>query len=252
VETLDGTTVIVTGATSGLGRAMAEALTDAGARVVITSRSLERAEATARELGGAAVGLASDVRDDRSVVALVDAVVDRFGGIDLLVNNAGIGMRTVNARFPAYSQPFWEVDPQGFRDVFDTKVAGVFLVARAVVPRMLAAGSGRIVNISMSESTMTRPGFVPYGPSGAAVEAMSRIMAAELDGSGVTVNLLLPGGPTATGMVPDDAPAEFRARLLEPSILAAPIVWLASPLAAGTHNQRIVASEFDTWLRARG
>jgi gluconate 5-dehydrogenase len=230
---------------------MADALAAAGARVAVTSRSHARAETTARELGGGVVGFGSDVRDEHSVAHLVNAVVDCFGGIDLLVNNAGIGMRSVNAGFPAYVQPFWEVDPQGFRDVLDTKVTGAFLVARAFVPHMLAAGSGRIVNISMSESTMTRPGFVPYGPSGAAVEAMSRIMAADLDGSGVTVNLLLPGGATATGMVPDDAPAEFRARLLEPSVMAAPIIWLASSAAADVHNERIIASEFDEWVTRR-
>jgi len=252
MESLDGCRVVVTGGTSGLGWAMAEALVDAGATVALTSRSRERAEAVAGRLGGAAIGLASDVRDEQSVAEAIDAVVDRFGGIDLLVNNAGIGMRTVNARFPAYAQPFWEVEPQAFRDVLDTKVTGVFLVARAVVPHMLAAGSGRIVNISMSESTMTRAGFAPYGPSGAAVEAMSRIMAAELDGTGVTVNLLLPGGPTATGMVPADAPDEFKARLLEPSVMSAPIVWLASSAATDVHDQRIVANEFDDWLTRRG
>jgi gluconate 5-dehydrogenase len=229
---------------------MAEALVAAGARVAVTSRSQERADEAARRLGGDAFGLAADVRDEDSSTRAVDAVVARFGGIDVLVNNAGIGMRTVNPRFPAYVQPFWEVDLQGFRDVLDTKVTGVFLAARAVVPRMLTAGAGRIVNISMSESTMTRAGFVPYGPSGAAVEAMSRIMAAELEGTGVTVNLLLPGGATATGMVPDDAPAEFTARLLEPSVMARPIVWLASAAATGLHDQRIVAAEFDTWLTA--
>ena len=169
----------------GLGSAMAEALVNAGATVALTSRSRERAEAAADQLGGTTVGVASDVRDEQSVAETVDTVIGRFGGIDLLVNNAGIGMRTVNARFPAYAQPFCEVDPQAFQAVLDTKVTGVFLVARAVVPHMLAAGSGRIVNISMSESTMTRVGFAPYGPSGAAVEAMSRIMAAELDGTGV-------------------------------------------------------------------
>jgi gluconate 5-dehydrogenase len=242
---------VVTGATSGLGRAMAEALAAAGARVAVTSRSRDRAESTARELGDAAIGLGLDVRDEHSVAELVDAVVDRFGDIDLLVNNAGIGMLSVNPRFPGYAQPFWEVDADGFRDVFDTKVTGVFLVARAVVTRMRAAGSGRIVNISMNESTMTRPGFVPYGPSGAAVEAMSRIMAAEVDGSGVTVNMLLPGGATATGMVPRDVPEEFKARLLDPSIMGPPIVWLASPAAAGVHNERIIASEFDAWLAQR-
>ena len=207
MESLDGCRVVVTGGTSGLGRAMAEALVKAGppwhSQVAAeTGRRRRRASwAVPRSASRRTYA------DERSVAEAVDAVVDRFGGIDLLVNNAGIGMRTVNARFPAYAQPFWDVDPQAFRDVVDTKVTGVFLVARAVVPHMLAAGSGRIVNISMSESTMTRAGFTPYGPSGAAVEAMSHIMAAELDGTGVTVNLLLPGGATATGMVPADAPA---------------------------------------------
>jgi gluconate 5-dehydrogenase len=167
------------------------------------------------------------------------------------VNNAGIGMRTVNARFPAYAQPFWEVAPDGFRDLFETKVTGVFLVARAVVPLMLDAGAGRIVNISMSESTMTRRGFAPYGPSGAAVEALSRVMAADLAETPVRVNVLLPGGPTATGMVPDDLPDEFRARLLDPAIMGPPIVWLASAEAVAVHDERVVANGFDEWLAAR-
>jgi gluconate 5-dehydrogenase len=251
MTTLDSTRVVVTGATSGLGRAMAEALAGAGARVVVTSRGRERAEATARDLGPHVVGLGLDVRDEQSVAACVEEVWSRFGGLDVLVNNAGIGMLTVNARFPAYSQPFWEVAPSGFRDVFETKVTGTFLMSRAVVPRMLDAGAGRVVNISMSESTMTRRGFVPYGPSGAAVEALSRIMATELAGTPITVNLLLPGGPTATGMVPDEIPDEFRARLLDPAAMGPPIVWLASPAATGVHDERIIAAEFDAWLAAR-
>jgi NAD(P)-dependent dehydrogenase (short-subunit alcohol dehydrogenase family) len=251
MESLDGTRVVVTGATSGLGLAMARALVAAGARVGVTSRSRERAEATAGELGPPAVGFGVDVRDEDSVAALVDTACDRFGGIDMVVNNAGIGMLTVNPRFPAYAQPFWEVAPEGFRDVFETKVTGVFLVARAVVPVMLAAGSGRIVNISMSEVTMTNRGFVPYGPSGAAVEALSRIMAKELADTPVRVNMLLPGGPTATGMVPDEIPDEFRARLLDPGVMGPPVVWLASESAAGVHDERIVAREFEDWLARR-
>jgi gluconate 5-dehydrogenase len=251
MEQLKGTRVVVTGATSGLGLAMAEALAAAGAHVAVTSRSRERAETVARGLGGNAVGYGSDVRDEASVAGLVGDVLARFGGIDVLVNNAGIGMRTVNPRFPAYAQPFWEVAPEGFRDVFETKVVGVFLVARAVVPVMLAAGAGRVVNISMNEATMTNRGFVPYGPSGAAVEALSRIMAAELATTPVRVNMLLPGGATATGMVPDEVPDDFRARLLDPAVMGPPIVWLASPAARAVHGERIVAREFDEWLARR-
>jgi len=98
------------------------------------------------------------------------------------------------------------VSPAGFRDVVDTKLVGCFLMAREVVPLMLRQGSGRIVNISMNEETMIRRGFVPYGPSGAGVEALSRIMA--------------------------------------PDLVGPPIVWLASSQAAGVHARRIVASEF--------
>jgi NAD(P)-dependent dehydrogenase (short-subunit alcohol dehydrogenase family) len=239
-----GSRVLVTGGTSGLGRAMAEALTAEGAQVVVTSRDPGRASAAATEIGGPCLGLVLDVRDERSVQAGVDEMCAQLGGIDLLVNNAGVGMRTVNPRFLTEEQPFWQVTADGFRGVLDTKATGCFLVARAAVEQMLAQGRGRIVNVSMSTQTMTRRGFVPYGPAGAAVEALSRVMAADLAGTPVTVNLLLPGGATATGMVPDDVPPDVRSRLLPPSIMGPPIVWLASPAAAGVHDQRIVATEF--------
>ena len=132
-----------------------------------------------------------------------------------------------------------------------TKVTGSFLIAREVAPRMLAEGGGRIVMISMNTQTMTRRGFVPYGPSGAAVEALARVIAADLEGTPVTVTILLPGGATATGMLPDEVPDELRQRLLDPAIMGPPIVWLASEAAAGIHDQRIVADEFEDWLARR-
>ncbi len=248
---LDGVRALVTGGTSGLGRAMAAALACAGATVVVTGRSEERARAAAAEVGGGAIGMAMDVRSVEAVASGVDAAWSRLGGIDLLVNNAGIGMRTVNPRFLDEPQPFWDVEPDGFRAVLDTKVTGCFLVARAVVPQMLRAGGGRVVNISMNRETMVRGGFVPYGPAGAGVEALSRVMAADLAGSPVTVNVLLPGGATATGMVPDDVGPDMRARLLSPDVMGPPIVWLASPAAAGVHDERIVATEFEAWRAAR-
>src|ERR1039458_2535289 len=166
---LRNTRVLVTGGTSGLGRAMAQALAQVGARVAVTSRHRERAQATAAELGAGALGIELDVRDASSVEAGVDSAYGLLGGLDVLVNNAGIGMRTVNPRFMSEPKPFWEVSPAGFRDVLETKATGTFLVARAVIPRMLRAGGGRVVTISMSEQTMTRRGFIPYGPAGAAV-----------------------------------------------------------------------------------
>jgi gluconate 5-dehydrogenase len=242
---LHGVRVVVTGASSGLGAAMAAALGEAGARVMVTSRDDVRAQETAAALGSAAIPCALDVRDETSVATCVDRALGAWGGIDVLVNNAGIGMRTVNPRFMSEPQAFWDVDPDGFRDVVDTKVVGCFLMARAVVPQMLRDGGGRVVNISMNEQTMVRRGFVPYGPAGAGVEALSRVMAADLAGSTVTVNLLLPGGGTRTGMVPEDVPVEVRAGLLDPAVMGPPIVWLASDRAAGVHDQRIVATEFD-------
>jgi gluconate 5-dehydrogenase len=248
---LTDTRVLVTGATSGLGRAMAQALTQAGARVAVTSRDRERAEATATELGAGAFAVELDVRDAGSVSAAVDMAYAVLDGLDMLVNNAGIGMRTVNPKFMTEPQPFWEVPPIGFRDVLETKATGTFLVARAVVPRMLDAGGGRVVTISMNAQTMNRRGFIPYGPSGAAVEAMARVMAADLADTPVRANILLPGGATATGMIPDEMPDELHANLLDPAIMGPPILWLASPDAAGLHDERIVARDFGDWLKAR-
>src|ERR1700684_4443672 len=248
---LSGTRVLVTGGTTGLGRAMAQALAQAGARGAGARRPRERAQVTAAELGAGALGVELEVRDASSVSAAVDGVYGMFDGLDVLVNNAGIGMRTVNPRFMTEPQPFWEVPPAGFRDVLETKATGTFLVARAVVPRMLNAGGGRVVTISMSEQTMTRRGFIPYGPSGAAVEALARVMAVDLADTPVTANILLPGGASATGMIPEEMRDEQRANLLDPAIMGPPIVWLASPDAAGVHGERIIARDFDDWLKAR-
>jgi NAD(P)-dependent dehydrogenase (short-subunit alcohol dehydrogenase family) len=241
--------VLVTGGTSGLGLAMASALATAGSTVALTGRSGQRASAVAAGLPGA-VGIELDVRDESSVARAVDQAWSRLGGIDMLVNNAGIGMRTVNPRFMTHPQGFWEVPADGFRAVIETNLTGYFLAAREVTPRMLAAGGGRIVNISVNSSTMHRAGFVPYGPSRAGSEALSRIMAADLRDTGVTVNLLLPGGATVTGMLPPDSVPGSHG-FLEPEVMGPPIVWLASEDAAGVHDERIVAAEFDRWLRDR-
>lgn len=248
VGRLGGVRILVTGGSSGLGLAMAQALTGAGARVAVTSRSDDRARAAAARIGGGAIGVALDVRDAASVSAAVDAAETAIGALDVLVSNAGIGMLTINPRFLTHPEPFWTVTPDGFDAVVATKITGSFLVAREVVPRMLAAGRGRVVTVSMSEQTMVRRGFAPYGPSGAAVEAFARVMAADLADTPVRANILLPGGLTATGMVPED---ERRPGMLDPAIMGPPVVWLADPRNPDVHDERITAREFDSFLRAR-
>ena len=198
---LDGRVALVTGGGRGIGRAIALGYAREGAHVIITAArnpdEAERTAAEARDLPGRITALAADVTSD--------ADVDRLAALrpapDVLVNNAARGMRFVNERFMTDPRPFWETDPGAWRLVMDTNINGVFLMARAFVPLMIERGSGSIINVTVNETTMTRKGFSPYGPSKAAVEAMTKVWAAELEGTGVVVNLLLPGGATNTGMV---------------------------------------------------
>src|SRR5580704_952383 len=243
-DLLDGVRVLVTGGTSGLGLAMSQALAEAGARVVLTGRTERRVRDAAAQVGHGATGLVMDVRDEQSVSAGVDRALAVLGGVDVLVNNAGVGMRTVNPDFMTEPAGFWQVSPDGFRDLFATNVLGYFLVARAIVPHMLEARHGKIVNISVNEATTRRRGFTPYGPSRAATDALSHIMAADLAGTGIDVNLLLPGGATRTGMTPDSAAEAVRATWLDPAIMGPPVCWLASRASDGITDKRIVATEF--------
>ena len=148
---LDDVRALVTGGTSGLGFAMSQALTQAGARVVLTGRTEQRVHEAAARINKGGTGLVMDVRDEQSVSAGVDRALNTLGGIDVLVNNAGLGMRTVNPVFMTEPAGFWQVSPDGFRDLFATNVLGYFLVARAVVPHMLEAGHGKIGRASCRE-----------------------------------------------------------------------------------------------------
>jgi gluconate 5-dehydrogenase len=241
----------VTGATSGLGAAMADALLDAGASVAFASRPtprLDQAVAQRRAQGLAAVAVPMDVRDPLAVQVGAEQAAGLLGGVDLVVNNAGIGMRTVNPRFLEQPMAFFEVSPEGFSDVVATDLTGYFLVARAFAPLFVEQRRGRFVNVSMNHETMHRRGFVPYGPARAGAEALSAIMVEDLRPYGVTVNILLPGGATATGMVPATVPEEARKSLLHPDVMRAPAVFLASAEAEGLTGERIVAKDFESWL----
>jgi NAD(P)-dependent dehydrogenase (short-subunit alcohol dehydrogenase family) len=247
---LAGRVAIVTGAGRGLGRAMTLGLVRAGAAVVATA-ARERAEvervAAEAAKGGAPDGVVpvlSDVTKEADCARVVATAIERFGRLDILVNNAGRGMKYVNENFMTEPTRFWETSPDTWRLVIDTNVVGPFLMTRAAVPTMSAAGWGRIVNVSMNSETMRRRGFSPYGPSKAALESETIIWAQDLAGTGVTVNALLPGGATLTGMIPASFPDHLRSTLLDPAIMVQPLLYLASDKSDGVTGKRFIAANW--------
>lgn len=245
-ESLEGKVAIVTGGGRGLGRSMVLALARAGARVVATAaRERQEIERVAAEAGGGRVlPLVADVAREADCRRAVETALQQFGGLHVVVNNAGRGMKYVSETFMSQPTRFWEVEPDTWRLVIDTNVNGPFLMARAAAPHLIAQKWGRIVNVSMGHETMRRPGFSPYGPSKAALESETIIWAQDLAGTGVTVNALLPGGGTRTGMISATYPEALRAQLLDPDIMAPPIVWLASARSDGITGMRFVATRW--------
>ena len=250
---LDGRCVIVTGASRGLGREMALELAARGARVAVTgaapSAALEETAGMIRATGGEALTLAADVADFAACEAAVAATVAAFGPVDALVNNAGIGMRRISETFNTRPTRFWETDPQDWAAIIAANLNGAFNMARAVAPAMVARGAGKVVNVSTSDQTMVRRGYAPYGPSKAGLEAASRVWAQDLDGTGVTVNVFLPGGAADTDLLPPSADKKGAdGNLLPASVMRRGIGWLCGPGSDGVTGARFIARLWDPAL----
>ena len=178
---------------------------------------------------------------------VVERTGTAFGGVDVLVNNAGIGMQSISETYMNEPVRFWEAEPERWQAMMDVNFKAPFLLARAVVPSMIDAGWGRIVNVTTSLDTMIRQNYTPYGQSKAALEAATSSWAKELAGTGVTANVLVPGGPTNTGFIPASAPFD-RAALVQPDVMVAPIRWLASNASDEVTDCRFVGRDWDTSL----
>ncbi len=243
---------IVTGAAGGIGRALVMGLLGAGLRVAAVDRTAEGLAvlaARAREPGNAAalLTIAADLGRDAAAADIVRETRSHFGKIDILVNNAGIGQATLRADNWQRPIRFWEITADDWRRFVAVHTTAPLLLAQAVVPDMIEAKWGRIVNVTTSLGTMIRSGSPTYGPSKAALEAFSAIMAKDLDGSGVTVNVLVPGGVTNTAMVPPEAGFE-RTQMIQPEIMAPPLVWLVSDAAGAATGRRFLAVHWDASL----
>lgn len=245
---LKGKVAIVTGGGRGIGKAIASAFAEEGSSVIVTGAVQKKEiEETALEINGRA--MLADITKSGEVQKLVNYVLKEFGKIDILVNNAARGMKFVNESFMTDPNPFWEADSDSWQMVINTNVNGTFLMTKAVIPQMLKQKYGRIINISINFGTMKRKGFSPYGPSKAALESMSNIWAQELEGTGITLNVLLPGGTTLTGMIPANFPEDRKRNLLKPAVISPAAIYLASDEAGNINGQRIIATE---WNQEKG
>jgi NAD(P)-dependent dehydrogenase (short-subunit alcohol dehydrogenase family) len=249
---LRGKVAIVTGAGSpiGTGHAMAIGLVRAGARVALLdlnqewlARSLDEIEAIGGS--GCAVAMVTDVSDPDAVERAVRRTIAELGGLHILVNNAGTTARA--AGFSTGSRNFWDIPVAAWDRVIAVNLSGAFYTARAVAGHLLVQRWGRIIGVTTSVDTMYRQRTAPYGPSKAGHEALIALMSRELEGTGVTANVLVPGGPTNTNFFAAKTDVD-RAALIQPEVMQAPVVWLASDSSQACNGRRIVAHHWDERL----
>jgi NAD(P)-dependent dehydrogenase (short-subunit alcohol dehydrogenase family) len=247
---LDGKVAIVTGAGRGLGRTMTLGLLDAGACVAaaeLDSPAIEETQDAAEDRGAGErfLGIATDVTWDDSGPKILRAATEHFGRLDILINNAGISTGLLRGESRPVGK-LWETTPEEFRRVIEVNVVGAFLMTRAVLPTLLAQRWGRIINVTTSLDTMWRSMMQPYGGSKAANEALLTALAQELEGSGVTANVLVPGGAAITRMTAGYG-AE-QAKLIPPDVMVKPLLWLASRASDGVNGRRFIGAQWDAAL----
>ncbi|MGA2392136.1 MAG: SDR family oxidoreductase [Candidatus Lustribacter sp.] len=245
---LTGRVAVVTGAGSGMGRVMALELARRGAKLAAVDVDAARLTHLGEELGanaGAFVAVPTDVSRAADCRRAVERVVAAFGSLTILVNCAGVSMDPAIPAGKQHPVRFWETDPDGWERIQAIDSAGPYFMTRFAVEHMFANGWGRIINVTTSFDTMLARGMSAYGAAKAALEASSAIWAKELEGSGVSVNVVVPGGMTNTPFLPP----EFRsASILQPEIMAPVVGWLASPDADGVNGRRFVAKLWDASL----
>jgi NAD(P)-dependent dehydrogenase (short-subunit alcohol dehydrogenase family) len=236
---LEGKVVLITGASRGLGRALAYARE--GADLIInaregSARDLAETAAQVEAAGGRVLAVTADLANRADVERLAAAALDRFGRVDVLVNNA-------SALGPTPMPYLSDYPPDAWEDVLRTNVTGPFLLTRSLVGQMLARGGGVVINVSSDAGVVGYPTWGAYGVSKAALDQLTRTWAAELEGAGVRVNSVDPGSMD-TRMHRDAEPDEDPSQWARPEDVTAIFLWLASDAAADISGQRFEAQSF--------
>ncbi len=243
-------TAIITGGAGGLGLAMARGLAADGHRIALIdsdAAATARARNALRDTDGESLAVVADVSDEAAVEGAVGIAVEAFGPVEVLINNAGIGPSSIRPDAERRLPGVAEVTPELWSRFFAVNLTGSMLMLRAVLPGMRAGGWGRVINNTTSFHTMLR--VLPYGATKAALESASAVWAKELEGSGVTVNVVVPGGPTDTAFIAEESGID-RTKMLLPEVMVPPVRWLASDRSAATTGRRFIAALWDDSLSA--
>jgi len=243
--------VLITGAGNGIGKAMALGLLSKGMRIAAVDRdeqsllALKRLTNQTKQTGRLEVFTEDLSQFDAA--SLIERVEQTLGGINILINNAGLGQGQIRSDYHRHPPKFYEVTEEQWMKAIAVNANAVFLLSQIVAKRMLRDGWGRIINVTTSLGTMLRGGYCPYGPTKAAAEGLSAVMASDLQSSGVTVNILVPGGIVNTPMIPSDAPF-LREELIQPDAMLSPLYWLCSSEANDVTGLRFLANKWDQTL----
>lgn len=240
VVDLSGQVALVTGASRGIGKAIAIRLAQCGASIAAVARTVENLQATLQEIrdaGGTAEAFACDIANPAEIQATIDAVEAKFSRVDILVNNAGVTRDGLMLR----------MEDDAWDQVINTNLRGTFLFTRGVGMLMMRQRYGRVINISSVSGITGNPGQANYSASKAGVIGFTQTVARELAGRNITVNAVAPGfiSTDMTGVLPDKIKAEVKERipakrLGEPEDIAEAVIYLSSPGASYITGQTIV------------
>lgn len=239
---LDDTVVLVTGASRGLGRSMADRFVDAGARVALVSRTESKLEAVADEIGGETLIAPADVRDGEDVESAIAETVDEFGRIDTLVNNAGVSqLGLTNERVPLadVEESMWDL-------VLETNLKGVYLFSKHSIPHMQASERPNVINVSSGLGRRAIGGAGPYVASKWGLEGLTRVLALEHEDE-INVNAVDPGGRVDTDIWAH-LPEEEREQILDPDVMDDAAVMLAALEPGRVTGESMTAADWEERL----